>query len=91
LSGKKHRVLTGVAVRKGDTLRSFVVCTDVAFRELSLLEIEKYVDLEECFDKAGAYGIQGSGSALIDTVEGSYTNVVGLPLKETIEAIGGVE
>ncbi len=91
LEGKKHRVLTGVAIRKGKTEQTFVVSTDVSFRQLSPLEIEKYVDLGECFDKAGAYGIQGSGSALIDTVEGSYTNVVGLPLKETLEVLGGLE
>ena len=81
LSGKKHRVLTGVAVRKGKNEHCFAVSTEVTFRKLSLLEIEKYVDLGECFDKAGAYGIQGHGSSLVDTVEGSYTNVVGLPLK----------
>ena len=88
LSGKEHRVCTGVALRKRAVERSLVVVTKVRFRELSLEEIERYIALGESFDKAGAYGIQGSGAGLVDSVYGSYTNVVGLPLVETLDAIG---
>lgn len=87
LSGNKHHVFTGVAIRQRGSTYSFAVSTDVTFRELSSIEIEKYVDLGECFDKAGAYGIQGHGAALVDTVVGSFTNVVGLPLKETLTTL----
>ena len=57
---------------------------------LGPVEIERYVDSGEPFDKAGAYGIQGMGGALVDRVEGSYTNVVGLPLREVMVAMEGV-
>ncbi len=87
LSGKRHEVLTGVGLRVGDRERAFCVSTSVWFRGVSEEEIERYVDSGECFDKAGSYGIQSGGAVLVDRVEGSYTNVVGLPLKETIEAL----
>jgi septum formation protein len=84
LSGSEHEVVTGVVVRLGDVERSLAVTTKVTFRPLSLQEIEKYVATQEPMDKAGAYGIQGVGGALVDSVFGSYTNVVGLPLAQTI-------
>ncbi len=87
LSGKQHVVVTGFAVhgRRGEAARA--VSTSVSFRRLSSAEIERYVQSGEPFDKAGAYAIQGLGSSLVDRVEGSYTNVVGLPLAEVLRAL----
>ncbi|MBC7794284.1 MAG: septum formation protein Maf [Clostridia bacterium] len=90
LSGREHNVLTGFVVRYGDKERSDVIVTRVAFRPLTDLEIDLYIDSGECFDKAGAYGIQGKGGVLIDHISGSFTNVIGLPLaqvKRTIDEL----
>lgn len=87
LSGRWHRVTTGVCVRRGPTCESFVVTTDVRFRELGRAEIQAYLDSGEADDKAGAYGIQGLGGALVAEVRGSWTNVMGLPLEETLKAL----
>lgn len=87
LSGRTHRVVTGFCVRQGEHRREGVANTEVRFRPLSRSEIEHYVATREPFDKAGAYGIQGRGGALIDTVAGSYTNVVGLPLQEVLVCV----
>ncbi|OGP62016.1 MAG: septum formation protein Maf, partial [Deltaproteobacteria bacterium RBG_13_47_9] len=84
LSGKEHRVLTGVSVRhlkKGKNERE-VAETAVRVKTLSPAEMDWYVQTGEPFDKAGGYGIQGIGSFLIESINGSYTNVVGLPLCE---------
>ena len=87
LSGRAHEVLTGFCVRLGRERLAAVVKTEVSFRPLSQAEIFGYVSSGEPLDKAGAYGIQGLGGALVDRVEGSYTNVVGLPLAEVLAAI----
>lgn len=87
LSGAQHEVVTGVALRLGSLQHAFAVTTQVSFRPLSQLEIDRYVASGEPMDKAGAYGIQGLGGALVQAVYGSYTNVVGLPLFETISAL----
>ncbi len=86
LSGRWHRVCTAVALRptRDASIATMVVTTNVQFRTLSEAEIERYVATQEPMDKAGAYGIQGQGGALVATVQGSYTNVVGLPLDETL-------
>ena len=60
------------------------------FRPLSDAEISTYVGFGESLDKAGAYGIQGRGACLVDRIEGSYTNVVGLPLAETMAMLGAL-
>lgn len=82
LSGKYHRVFTGVAVidafSKVTKVDSEV--TKVKFRNLNLNEIEEYVKSKESLDKAGGYGIQGKGALLVESIEGCYFNVVGLPL-----------
>jgi len=85
LSGKTHRVLSGVCVinSKGKSFQ-ITVRTDVTFRELRERGIQSYVKTGEPDDKAGSYAIQGQGCALIDLVDGSYTNVIGLPVKETL-------
>lgn len=80
LSGKTHRVLTGVAVRYQGRQITEVCETKVIFRKLTQQEIEAYVATGEPLDKAGAYGIQGRGAVLVEKIDGCYNNVVGLPL-----------
>lgn len=90
LSAARHTVHTAVALRTGGPdapVRTIHVSTKVRFRRLSPEDIERYVATEEPFDKAGSYGIQGAGGALVAAIEGSYTNVVGLPLEETLELL----
>jgi septum formation protein len=81
-------VHTAVVVRDEARTRSRVVTTRVKFRALSEAEIATYVATGEPLDRAGAYAIQGGGGALVDRVVGSYTGVVGLPLRETLELLG---
>ncbi|HYI02445.1 Maf family protein [Hyalangium sp.] len=83
LSGRTHAVYTGVALA-GRAEEATVVHTRVTFRTLSAGEIDWYVSTGEPLDKAGAYAIQGKGGFLVASVEGSPTNVVGLPLGETL-------
>ncbi|MDG0992763.1 MAG: Maf family protein [Luminiphilus sp.] len=89
LSGQSHYVLTGVAARSDDAIRSCVVSTTVTFAQLSQRDIASYLDTEEPWDKAGAYGIQGQGGVFVQRVNGSYSSVVGLPLVETKALIAG--
>ncbi|MEW6264652.1 MAG: Maf family protein [Thermodesulfobacteriota bacterium] len=86
LSGRTHQVLTGICLLHRDANRLFLdhVATAVEFRTLSELDIRLYLDSGEAWDKAGAYAIQGRGAALIKTIQGSYTNVIGLPLAEVL-------
>lgn len=82
LSGKSHEVITGVTIMDQDKSKSFAVSTSVYFKALSLDEIEYYIDNYKPFDKAGAYGIQEwIGMTSIEKIEGSYFNVVGLPIQ----------
>lgn len=83
LSGRTHQVLTAVALVAGERVLVRNVVTQVHIRTLSEEEIQRYVATGESSDKAGSYGIQGFGAILVDAVEGSYSNVVGLPLTET--------
>lgn len=83
LAGRTHLVQTGVAVAQGDDIEALVVTTQVKFQALTIREIQDYVATGESVGKAGAYAIQGLGAVLIDKIEGSYSNVVGLPLAET--------
>lgn len=88
LSGRTHRVITGMAVV--DSAGRRVVNHDitfVVFRSLSEEEIRAYVDSGEGLDKAGSYGIQGLGALFIPRIEGSYSNVVGLPLAKLDEML----
>ncbi|WP_018146419.1 nucleoside triphosphate pyrophosphatase [Thioalkalivibrio sp. AKL6] len=83
LSGRAHRVVSGMALwRPGEAMRTRHVTTRVRLRELSLADIEAYWATGEPRGKAGAYAIQGRGAAFVEWIEGSYTNVVGLPLFE---------
>lgn len=87
LSGKAHQVLTGIAVAKnieGELkVDAQVVSTEVYFSALTEQQIEQYVNTQEPMDKAGGYGIQGKAALFVERIEGSYSNVVGLPLAET--------
>nr|HID60224.1 septum formation inhibitor Maf [Desulfobacterales bacterium] len=87
LSGKMHSVLTGYCIccLKQNQFFSDVVRTNILFKELTKEEIEWYIRSGEPFDKAGAYAIQGKGGSFVKRVEGSYTNVVGLPVCEVLE------
>ena len=80
LSGKTHQVVTGCCIICGDNINSFSEVTNVTFRELTTAETEAYADTDEPYDKAGGYGIQGLGSALISHIDGDFFNVVGLPV-----------
>lgn len=80
LSDRRHEVLTGVSVRRGDVALARVETTSVAFARLTSGEIAWYVASGEGRDKAGAYAIQGLASRFIPSIEGSYSNVVGLPV-----------
>ena len=86
LSGKTHTVLTAFCLckRSGDRHISRAVSTEVAFAPFSGAVTSAYVRTGEPLDKAGGYGIQGLGGFLIETINGSYSNVVGLPLAEVI-------
>ena len=90
LSGAWHQVLTGFWVRRGARLISQAVVTQVAFRALNTAEIDRYVASGEPFGKAGAYAIQGTGAPLVHRLEGSYTNVMGLPIQEVIDAVAAL-
>ncbi len=80
LSGKRHKVITGVAVVQTSKVLSDYAVTDVQLRKLSTEEIERYIATGEPLDKAGAYGIQEKGALLVECIDGCYSNVVGLPL-----------
>lgn len=81
LSGRAHEVLTGVALHGADGWRDGVQSTRVVFRALSPEDVAWYVATGESADKAGAYSIQGRASRFVTRIEGSYTNVVGLPVE----------
>lgn len=87
LSGATHEVWTGVTLIAGGDETVFSVRTLVTFRELSDDEIGGYVDGGEPMDKAGAYAIQGGAAGFVSTIDGSWTNVVGLPVEETLSAL----
>lgn len=82
LSGKEHRVITGISIIKSNSTKKIIdyESTRVKFRTLDKRQILKYIDTSEPMDKAGGYGIQGYGKILVEKIYGSYTNVVGLPL-----------
>ena len=87
LSGHRHRVITGFCIHdlRKDKEGVQAVSTDVRFKRLAPHEVEKYVAVGESMDKAGSYAIQGVGAYMVDSIVGSYTNVVGLPMCQVIE------
>lgn len=80
LSGRTHKVITGVCLARGEASDSFSCETKVEFYPLSDEEILGYISTGEPMDKAGAYGIQGYGSVLVKGIEGDFFNVMGLPV-----------
>lgn len=91
LSGQTHQVLTGVAVACGDRLFSSVVATSVQMLPLTVAQMQAYWDTGEPLGKAGGYAIQGRAAAFIPRIEGSYSNVVGLPLVETLQLLQQIQ
>jgi septum formation protein len=83
LSGRDHRVLTGVCVRRAGRRAEVVVASEVSFALLTEAQVSWYVATGEPMDKAGAYAVQGAGGAFVREIRGSVSNVVGLPLHET--------
>lgn len=90
LSGETHTVITGVCVRWPDGLTAFTEATKVTFRSLSDDEIREYVATGSPMDKAGAYGLQDESQSFIAKVEGSVSNVIGLPMERLEEALKAV-
>ena len=89
LQGQTHEVVTGVCLLhlREHRQRAFAVSTTVRFRTLRTSEIRRYIELVDPFDKAGAYGIQERGEMIVDAVDGSLTNVIGLPLERLAEEL----
>jgi septum formation protein len=87
LSGRAHEVFTGVAVTRGERVESALERVRVRFRALDRAECEAYVATGEPMDKAGAYGIQGYGSSIVESVEGDYFAVMGLPVVRTLDLL----
>lgn len=84
LSGKTHIVYTGVSISCGDKHVSFYEETHVTFRTITSDLLDLYLETGDSLDKAGAYGIQGAGLSFIEKINGSYSNVVGLPIDKVI-------
>ena len=90
LSGRTHKVLTGLClITPDDKIRTRLVDTRVRFKHLSRSEIEAYIASREWRGKAGGYAIQGLAGSFVQKINGSYTNVVGLPLTETVNMLTG--
>jgi septum formation protein len=87
LSGRQHEVFTGVAVASGEQVFSSLEAVSVRFRRLDRTTCERYVATGESMDKAGAYGIQGFGSALVESITGDYFAVMGLPLVRSLDLL----
>jgi len=87
LSGRSHRVTTAVAALAGDKVRTRTVETRVVFDRLDAAAVEAYVQCGEGLGKAGGYAVQGRAEIFVRLLTGSYSNVVGLPLRETISLL----
>jgi septum formation protein len=86
-SGRKHNVLTCLCLAKKNSIKVKIVITKVSFKRLNKQEIEEYLSTNEWKDKAGAYAIQGYAEKFIKRINGSYSNIVGLPLFETFNIL----
>jgi septum formation protein len=89
LSGRTHRVITAFLLldEENQVRAKQMVSSSVTFKSLSDMQIHEYLATGEPFDKAGAYAVQGLGASLVERIEGSYTNVVGLPIDEVLTAL----
>ena len=91
LSGRRHKVISGLAIiSPNGRLHKRIVETQVNFKRLSPTELDLYLKSGEWEDKAGAYAIQGLGAKFVKSINGSYSNVVGLPLFETAQLLEGL-
>ena len=93
LSGKTHNVVTGVSLlnKNKGIKKTFSQITEVTLRPIPNYELSYYIDNYSTLDKAGGYGIQGYGSAFIKKINGSYSNVVGLPIHEVVQLLKELE
>lgn len=90
LSGRAHTVFTGVACAFGNRIATTVERTNVHFNALSDDTINWYISTGEAFDKAGSYGMQGYGGVFVERIDGSPSNVIGLPLHRVVELAGRI-
>lgn len=90
LSGKRHEVLTGLALMYEERLETALSVSEVQFREISREEIRDYAATGECDDKAGAYGIQGRAAMFVREIRGSHSGIMGLPLFETAQLLAAL-
>ena len=90
LSGRRHRVVTAVALRTADRIRERESITILRMKRLETAEIDAYLDSDEWRGKAGGYAVQGLAARFVKTISGSYSNVVGLPLFETGVMLDGL-
>ncbi|WP_156300559.1 nucleoside triphosphate pyrophosphatase [Streptobacillus canis] len=90
LNNNKHQVITAVCIIYNNTIIKFTCSTNVYFGNNSIETIEYYVDKYKPFDKAGAYGIQDAGAILVERIEGSYHNVMGLPIREVYRELNKI-
>ncbi|MDB6119660.1 MAG: septum formation inhibitor Maf [Verrucomicrobiaceae bacterium] len=93
LSGRTHQVCTGVALANngGSEVTTFATITDVTFKTLNDAAISSYHDLVQVLDKAGGYAVQEHGDLIVERVEGSMSNVIGLPMEALAEHLGHVQ
>lgn len=91
LSGKEHEVITGVCLAYAGQYETFHCVSKVRFFKLTDEEIKHYVMSGEPMDKAGAYGIQGKGCTLVESIEGDYYNIVGLPIAKVARRINEID
>ena len=87
LSGKTHKVISGVSIIKGDKVITFSEKTLVKFKKLSDEDIKAYLETNEYRDKAGSYAIQRKGTFFVDSIKGDYFNVVGFPVSKIAEKL----
>lgn len=87
LSGRKHVVVTGCAILRGEYQDTFYDYAEVVFNDMSIDEISEYLDTKEPYDKAGAYGIQGFGARYIKYIKGDYYSVMGMPVQKLYNKI----
>jgi len=87
LQGRTHQVVTAIALVAGETIHQATDVTNVTFRRLGDAVLEAYVATGEPMDKAGAYGIQGYGAALVELIDGDFFSVMGLPLRLVLDLL----
>ena len=87
LAGRRHRVVSGVCLIEDGAQRVATATTDVSFRSLSDAAVDWYLDTGEWQGRAGGYAIQGRGAALVESIEGDYLNVVGLPVATLLDLL----